>query len=170
MPTGDFTLAAWVNVDNFSSSPTIFMVSDGSGGNEISFLIFTDGAIRLFVNDTNVGDSSEVVSLSTWTHLAARRSNSKITYWINGEPAGGGGFNSATLNYGGCALLIGTDNDTSGCTDSLGNYMNGRMDDLRIYNRALSDGELKAIANGGRDATGSTITMGALVRCERQFN
>lgn len=150
LPTGDYTYSAWVNVTD-NTDELLLGAQDGSGINEFLIAIGTCGtAGTLCVYDKNSLDvyTTRKIATNTWTHIVVTRKGDKITAYINTvESSLGGsttGTNNATLNFGSCALLIGVDAD-SGCTGSLGNYYAGKMDDVRIYNRALSSSEVNTL-------------------------
>jgi hypothetical protein len=79
--------------------------------------------------------------------MIAVRSGSSVTIYVNGsQDPWTGTDSSGALSFGTCALLIGTDADT-GCNGALGNYTNGTIDDIRVYNRALTASEIQSLAN-----------------------
>ena len=42
-----------------------------------------------------------------------------------------------------CLFFIGVDAD-AGCTGSLNGFLQGRLDEVRVYNRSLTDAEIQA--------------------------
>ncbi len=138
-PTGDFTYEGWINL-NTVNDEDIFMSSDGSGNNELD--IFVADTLDVILNGTaDVVLGNYVFKPDQWYHIAITRSGSAITTYINGK-IDSTGSNGSTLNFGGCGLIIGADNDTSGCTDSMGNYTDGTIDSVRVYSRGLSASEV----------------------------
>ncbi len=142
LPTDDFTYAMWAYLHTVNDEDLI-MISDGAGGNEID--LFVDPALTLDINDGTVISSTGVVTANTWTHIAITRSGSSVQLYINAVPDGSG-TEAATLNFSTCDLIIGADAD-SACTGTLGNYTNGLIDDLRIYDRGLNAAEVSDLYN-----------------------
>jgi hypothetical protein len=74
--------------------------------------------------------------LSTWTHLATTYDGVTLRLYVNGslvgsrDIAGGIHTSSSPLRLGGNAIW--------------GEYFGGRLDEVRIYNRALSQTEIQA--------------------------
>jgi hypothetical protein len=143
--TGDITLAAWVYVDAFNMSQCIFS-KQKSGSWEAGpcffFIQASDGKLYLRLGDNTSGSqanslSTGAVSATTWTHVAITVSGTSVAFYINGSAAGTA-TNTATRADNGTSLLIGRSQDS-------GQAMNGRIDDARIYNRALSATDIAAL-------------------------
>jgi hypothetical protein len=90
------------------------------------------------------------ISMKTWSHVVGvydgGTTASSIKLYINGARADDtnsitGGF--AAINNGAASMKIGRDSDT-------GYYFPGRIDDVRVYDRALSATEVKQLYNAGR--------------------
>ena len=66
-------------------------------------------------------------------------------------------IDSTVLNFSTCQLLIGTDADAT-CAGSLGNYFDGKIDDLRVYNIGLNQSQVTSLYSNGPEGTlaGST--------------
>lgn len=142
-PTGDFTYAFWTQLDA-TDDETLFQIANSSNQDELK--LTHEGTLYIYSNNssTNTG-----ITLSTgqWTHLALSRSGSTITLYVNGK-AGATRTDSTAFDFTSCQMLIGTDTD-SGCAGSLGNWLNGRVDDFRVYPYALTQNQLNIILNGG---------------------
>ncbi len=148
MPTGDFTISAWVRMTSFAGSPTIVMIGNGSNGvagNEIWWGFDTSGRLGHNFDGTSGAESNTLLSLNTWAHAVLRRSGSAVEMFLDGMLVST--FTRAqTLNFSTCPLFLGTDAD-SGCSGNLGNYFHGQMDDVRVYDRALSNEEVIVLYN-----------------------
>lgn len=145
LPTTDFTYSTWVKlIDDSSSDDTILMASDGSGGNELFIYITSGGGVQMSLNSTQVINGS-VIPLNTWSLLTFTRVGSEVKYYINGV-LNSTGSNSDILNFSTCSLFIGVDIDGT-CSTGLGNYLDGVLDEVRIYNRGLSADEVANLYN-----------------------
>ena len=144
MPTGNMTLAGWHRID--VSDDTFWMISDGSGNNEMQLIVDGSRLLSTFIDNVQVvHTTSGAMTVSQWFHVAIVRQDGSYLIYVDGIPIVGGISTPATLDYSTCQLLVGTDNDTSGCVDSLGNFFDGRMDDLYVFNRALNQTDILAL-------------------------
>ena len=159
------TLAAWVkpgvvNTQNLVSKST----NGGVNGYELCLASATSGAgpNRAFVrfNQVTSGDTYRVNSntlysglLGTWFHLAATYDGATIKLYVNGMlenslPA------AMTIAANTLPLAIGAQVAANGTASR---WFQGAMDDVRLYNRALSAAEISELAN----LTTWTITASA---------
>jgi hypothetical protein len=78
--------------------------------------------------------------------------------YINGVRDSTTATDGTALNFGTCPLFIGVDTDT-GCASGLGNWYSGKIDDPRVYNRALSQDEITQLyQQGATTKHATTIT------------
>ena len=136
MFNGDFTAIGWVYVRSYASWSRLFDFGNGSGQDNVLIAITggPGGYPVLFANGGNLG-SSTLMPLNQWAQLAATQSNTTQTLYLNGQQVGqqtGGPEASVTrnLNY------IGRSNWNGDA------YLDGRINTLRMYNRALSSAEI----------------------------
>jgi len=90
---------------------------------------------------TYLATSFDIVPLNTWTHLAASYDGSSMKIYFDGierafMPVSG------TIGTSGNPLFIGTR------TPAPNEVFNGKIDEVRIWARALSHGEISALSNG----------------------
>jgi hypothetical protein len=147
LPTDDFTYSVWVNLDA-NTDEMIAMASDGAGGNEFFFYINGSSQVQMAVNTTGYTFTSATISVGAWTHIVATRSGTTLTVYVDGVNKGTDTA-SGTMGFSTCSLLIGADADAT-CVGSLGNYLDGKIDEFRIYNRALSETEVLALYKGSK--------------------
>lgn len=132
----DFTISAWVNPASFSAVGDI--LSDANGN-----VVFRVGGAYgsraiLFLNGWINYRYSGNFSAETWTYLVYVKEGQTLHAYVNGVLAdstlGGaipttvGGMGSLNIGY-------------------LNSYFSGKIDDLRIYNRALSATEITQLYN-----------------------
>ena len=72
---------------------------------------------------------------ATWTHVAATYDGTTVRLYVSGTLVGSAAA-SGNISASGSPLSIGG-------TAAYGEYFNGRIDDVRIYNRALSAAEIQ---------------------------
>ncbi len=137
--TNGMTVEAWVNpaaLTNFAS----VVLKERPGG--LSYALYAaDGANSppagyVFVpnQDRNALGLSEL-PLNTWSHLATTYDGSTLRLFVNGTEVG-----SRTVD----AAIVTSNNPLRiGGNSVWGEFFNGRIDNVRVYNRALSEGEIR---------------------------
>ncbi len=156
--TSSFSLASWVYISAESTSQDAIVAKWGSNNgtraysllydcatNAISFTISSDGTSA--ASSTSTLSSSSTLSLNTWYHVAAVYStdgtSASMTLYLNG-------VQNSTLTTGvktsvydaANALTIG-----SFYNNAVGERrMQGMLDDLRLYNGALTSQEVAQLA------------------------
>jgi hypothetical protein len=144
-----FTLAALVRYTGVQNDKTfdrweVFEKADAYWIN-----IRTDGHVRVggFFGSCKSAswkylDSTTTVPINTWTHLAATYNGTTLTVWINGKKAGSRAVTGTTCNNNN-PLAIGAKNyPAQGLLEA---FWDGRLDDVRIYNKALTAAEIAAL-------------------------
>ena len=155
LPTGDFSYAAWFNMtDNANDDRTILMASDGSAGSEIIIRVVagvnpTNPNKIEFGADGTSAFSTKAIQTGQWYHIAFTRSGGTMSIYINGVLDPTSGSDSTALNFSTCQLFIGLDVDTSGCAGALSDYFYGTIDDIRVYEYALTSQQISTIMNEG---------------------
>ncbi|MCD6274529.1 MAG: LamG domain-containing protein, partial [Candidatus Aenigmarchaeota archaeon] len=132
------TIEAWVklvdsDVNNYAvvqKGDTQYWLRSRLATDKWSFCIY-DGEYHIAAADT----TSE---RNVWTHLVGRYDNltGEVSLWVNGEKQA----ETATSNNpvsNGYSVVIGKNNQAGG------HYFHGTIDEVRIYNRALSEDEIK---------------------------
>lgn len=140
----EVTISAWVYPTNFwPGGKSAIVQKIGFPGSEGGYVfgIRENGQLQfqgIFDSgewsDTNSNASS--VPLNRWTHVAVSWDGQTVRYYQNGQPVGTTTF-AGSLVAGGLPLTIG-----GIAPYYLGEVFYGRIDDLRIYNRALTASEL----------------------------
>lgn len=80
------------------------------------------------------------IPLNTWTHIVAVFGTSSAYIYVNGGPQYAAGRTAGTAGYESYPTVIGSLSYSPG-----GHLLDGLIDDLRLYNRALSAAEAKKI-------------------------
>ena len=72
-----------------------------------------------------------------WNHVVATYNGQHAKVYLNGKMQALGTTNNEKIHMNDNPVTIGT--------EGYGNHYTGEMDDIRIYNRVLSDEEVKAL-------------------------
>ncbi len=141
--TGDITLAAWIKRGTFNEYRTIVAKSNGRNLWDYD-LYFAAGENTLrFWSDRQSPQevaSTGSVANQSWSHVAVTRRGGTVTFYINGAPAGTASV-SGNFADNPFPVFIGTDDLDFGETT----MFKGQLDDVRIYNQALSALELRKL-------------------------
>lgn len=144
-----FTAMAWVKLDASSGDHVIFQ-QDGTGG-RAWITRKSDGTLQSYIGG-GYTNSTGTLSVGQWHHVAVTYDNSTVRLFIDGYLDGS---SSRTAEAATGDLLIGKHK-------SLGNYWNGFIDEVRVYNRHLTVNEIKDIVNSGYwtfdETSGSTAS------------
>ena len=142
--TAGMTLEAWIYPTAAFSSPSAIMLKEWTSNISYAMLAYspttTPGGF-ITVGTANYGAFGKlIVPQNTWTHLTTTYDNTNIRFYVNGVLTGTQAQTGNIATSTG-ALFIG------GTTILASSSFKGRIDDVRIYNRALSVGEIQTDMN-----------------------
>ncbi len=141
---GDMTITAWIYPTDFVGVNGIVGKTENNVPSPYDFYTTqTTGTLRFYVGDGESFqfiESTDALTTGEWQHVVAVRSGNTGRLYINGEPKGSGSLSVSAVDDNG-TLRIGSRDD--GLTK-----MKGGLDDVRIYNRVLSDTEISQTAAG----------------------
>lgn len=138
--TGNMTLSTWIKRSALSG--TQILITKGDCVNNWLYQLFLNDANRLQFYTDGGGNSisSGSVTDTAWHHVAATKNGTAINFYIDGASAG-----SAT--HGASAVISNGDILSFGSCGGIAEYFSGALDEVRIYNRALSSSEISDIFN-----------------------
>ncbi len=119
------------------------ILSKGCSGHKGFAFAVKDGKLRLWINDTEPSDTdtqalgNTTLQKDVWYHVAGtyNKSDGSLKVYVNGV-LDGSGTNTAPIDYGGASFWIGNANDKSDL------QFNGAIDEVRFFNRALTQSEI----------------------------
>jgi fibronectin type 3 domain-containing protein/regulation of enolase protein 1 (concanavalin A-like superfamily) len=157
LPTGalyaltDFTISAWVKINTLSQWSRVF--DFGTGTSKYLFLTPKAGGtgnVRFAITTSGGGgeqkiDGTAPLPTGAWTHVAVSVQGSLGILYVNGVEVG---RNAAmTLNP---SLLTATTQNWLGRSQFSGDpYLDGAIDDFRVYSGGLSASAIQALSNDG---------------------
>lgn len=161
--SGDFTIQAWVNYNTTSGEQILLEKFSGQSGPGWTLTKLNSDQLHLWALNFTVQYTAPIdISLHDWHQVVAERSGADLSIYFDNQlllSAGGGGGAITDTTAG---LLVGRRNAADGRPFA----MNGKMDELAIWNRALSVSELSMLWNQGAGQSmvpeSNTLWIGAL--------
>lgn len=146
-----YTLAAWVRYTGVQTSETLgrWEVMEKAGAFWLN--VRTNGRVRAggFYGGCEKSqywkylDSLGTVPIDVWTHVAATYDGSRLVIYLNGVASGAMTVSGATCSNDE-PLAVGAKNaPAKGILEA---FWDGRLDDVRIYNKALSATRVATLA------------------------
>lgn len=156
-PTGDRTVSLWFNVPTVSNRPMLLGYGGGGFlGYGTSFLMglnvmgggsyhcqahYLDNAIdHVYTNDP----------INAWNHYVVTVSGNQIRIYVNGVQTQSNTAFTYTTIVSGRDLVFGVMPGATGFapyTDVNGGYLQGKLDDIAVWNRALTPSEILSVYN-----------------------
>jgi len=145
---GGFTITAWIN--RAPSAPSACVINKSylaMGDNSWQACIRDDGALLFYSNDEGTngdGQDGGTLPASGWHHLALWWDGSRKATYVDGERVAiTPSTKTVSILFDDAAIDIGSDVDDPGAR--IESPLHGEIDDVRIYNRALSPEEITAL-------------------------
>jgi len=138
--TDAITIEAWVKILNLDTANRIVAKRIGVKS-AYDFVFRGDSLKRLNIlfrdgdNMDNLFSAPNVIIDTLWHHVVVVRNDYNVEFFVDGEPVGTAiaRYDMITLEY---PVLI-------GCLEKAASWFYGTIDEVRIYNRALSAEEIK---------------------------
>ena len=151
--SGDLTIAMWVKQNSLPTTNSwMYYLEKGQNNQEnYAFGAYSDATgTRLFFEFIDATGTTRyytqgtglALSAGTWTHVAVvfDHTNSQLSFFIKGKQVSSMAV-AQSLTAATNPLVIGQQNITG-----YEFYLNGSIDDLRVYNRALAASEISALS------------------------
>ncbi|WP_288955247.1 LamG domain-containing protein [uncultured Polaribacter sp.] len=156
----NFSFSCWVNLNNAPSTfEYLFDGWDYQGATSrgIGVRINSSGNVQAQTGNSNSVStitSSGTISYGSWTHIAVSITQSNTTISINGStetPQSNNGFNFHTGTTYNLGAFIYT-------SSSYEYFLDGKIDQVRIFNRALDSSEVTTLYNEDYDSSTKSTT------------
>jgi len=151
------TAEAWIYSTWLNGNFQTIVARGSTTGNEDAWYLGLQNGYPQFYSEHQIGgthalQASSPLPLYTWTHLAGTFEDGKKVLYVNGVPVATQiGLSALKYSAGPAPVTIGADWGSNG---SLA-FFSGRVDEVTLYGRALSDWEISAIVSSG--AAGKSI-------------
>src|SRR3990167_187861 len=144
----NFTVSAWINPSNRTTWNMIVTKTTLNGAVKNNYELRLEPTSGVFALVDDGGDqinSTTAPTLNAWTHVVGSFDGTTSRVYVNGVLENSGTGRTYTSDT--TALKI-------GMRDDLGFPFPGLIDEVRVYNRALSASEIKALRYRGTSYTG----------------
>ncbi len=146
LDTTSITITAWLRTGNDVAATQYIVSKWNEGANERSFALLRESTAIYFLTSQS-GTLSTVdsqgrgsLSANTWYHVSATSDASNKRIFINGVQSGSSWAWANVIHTGTSILTIGSRDGTPL------DLLSGTIDEVSIYNRALSADEIRAIS------------------------
>lgn len=139
LPTG--TVAAFIYLNELNLQHSILDKTETDVINYFQFIIDNNNKLRGIIN-SNGGSSyrsNTALSQNQWYHVAITWDGININFYLNGVLDGTDVFTDGVPSAYRQPYIGKVENNTA--------YMNGKIDEVRIYNYALTQSEIQSLAN-----------------------
>ena len=145
--TGNLSISAWVKFDNATAASDWFVAKDDNGGGAgRSYMLnrLNTGKIRFAIQRSSLKSvqSSTVLSSDTWYHVVGVNDGTDLKVYINGS------LDNTTAGDGG-AIDNGNSDFTLGANEIPGGYLAGSLDQVAIFDYALSGDDITTLYGSG---------------------
>jgi hypothetical protein len=119
----------------------VFMDGDATGGSDFFVTLWSNNIAFMTKDGVNLIGSLPPPFTNTWFHVVAVADNNtqELKIWLNGQ------LNSTSTSLGNANVGFHTQLYIGCRAVYVDNFFNGAIDDLRIYNRALSNSEVQQL-------------------------
>lgn len=145
--TDDFTLSGWFNRESFNTVDTVLAKRDSNTAGDAGYIVSIDNSTDLL--QLEVSDGGDEYSLTSTASFTAAGWNHFAIIWDQDSPANSEIYINGVANNATDAGTIGNVGDLSnavafrlGAESDNGNPFDGKIDEIRIYDRALSADEI----------------------------
>jgi len=143
------TISAWIYTSSIVTYKPIFTLGDTNANTFIHFQITVDGdlscGVRLSGTNKWVLETDSTIQTEAWTHVAVTQNGTSPVLYVNGD-AVAQTFTVTTDKTIWANGLSGIDNayvGVSSYNNSFATYWDSLVDEVKIYNRALSLSEIQ---------------------------
>lgn len=146
-----FTMCAWINTGSVSTAQAIFATGNTGSALAAAGIFLNNGANGAFSMEFAGGNTARtaggVITANTWYHVCGVKTagaiNTTTTLYVNGQSVAlAGGASTGTPNISTTAASIGS-------FTTSGSYFSGKIDEVRVYNSALSAANILALYRSG---------------------
>lgn len=151
--TDNHSVCFWLRVDTMPAGAAtgwIYMNGGSSNNAGYGFYVNSSGIIicdMRFVS--NACRTTTAISEDVWYHITWQRSSGTSQFYINGTADGNTAANAWNALQGSSATCLGAYADSDASGPSAGTYLDCTLDDVRVFDRAITSGEITTLYTNG---------------------
>jgi hypothetical protein len=145
--TNDFTISFWTQSQNTIAEGTV--LTDGSndiGGNDFILSLNANNVnVRADKSGTNLWENFSISNeniTGKWSHVVWKMTPTSSSIYVNGKLIGTKDVRGSNLGFHDAKSYFGVRGVWTGYLDK---YFKGKLDDIAMYNRSLTDGEIQQL-------------------------
>lgn len=152
--TDPISICFWANPTSLASSQKVLFAQ----ATEILFRTFTTGQVEFILNSFTTNDrtatNGAVLTVGSWTHICGTyTSGGSLSIYANGRL-------ETSVTPTGTYSNVASNFEVASGAGGGGDYFPGKIDEVRIYNRALPVSEIAALYSQGQsDKTNSSMSQ-----------
>jgi len=140
-----FTISLWIKISYPNSAASIISAANTSTHNEILIHFYDTEKYCIVIKDQPNCTNSIDISINKWHYISITRSDSIIKFYLDGSLVSEKTVDAHKISVANNGLWLGGDQDVIGGGWQERNQFKGVMDEIRIYNRSLSESEVKLL-------------------------
>jgi hypothetical protein len=152
--SADVSLSGWFNRESFTTDDTIIAKRNGIAAGDTGYILYIDDATDQLIFE--VSDGTDEYSLTSVATFVTAGWNHFVVVWDQDSASGSELYINGVANTATDAGTIGNIDDLSnavafrtGAESDAGNPFDGKLDEIREYNRTLTTGDIQSLSDQG---------------------
>ncbi len=154
----NFSIEVWVKPNSVNNTRTVFSRKDAGNNANGYDLSIVEGKVMFnwynSINSGSVTTGSYTIGTDRWYHLAVTFDGSSYKLYVDGIALGSANGTAPDTTADSIEALLGAMDQANNPT----NYFHGWIDELKIWNKALSAEHIRQMMNQEINASGSDIS------------
>lgn len=155
----NFTAAMWVKIDAYGGGTTVFFNNGVTDARGYTLRITSAGVLEADYSFVAGLSSGYTLSTGTWYHVVLRRALGISQIFVNSTVQGGQFTSTPNAAGSGDYITLGASTTSTPTTSS---FCNCKLDDVRLYERALSNDEIDTLYANGNVYSSTDISTTSL--------
>ena len=161
IPDNQATIAAWVKVDPQPNGLSRIICRSRTtvpNENDVALQVRNNGKLEAQIPEW-LGSGEGIVAFDEWQHVAVTTDGTTETLYVNGEAVKTETAGEIDPDWQKAELLVGAGWNAEGTAPFADHMFKGAMDDLKVYTRALSEDEIKTLAEAENQGGGEEVEL-----------
>ena len=153
--SGAFSIEIWVKPESVSGTQTLFSKRDANNLTSGYDLRLTNDILSFNWNSTGSIQSPHPIDTSRWHHVAVVFDSTNYRLYIDGIEVSTSNGNAPSSNNR--KSIIGAMDQTGSPPNKPVNYFNGWLDEIRIWNKAITVAQIRQMMNQEITSSGTNV-------------